>query len=255
MSSAPRTAPIGRVLRHYVALLLALVLPLLAGRGDSVASQSSPTAASTPVPPAVDILGRASARIAETETIHFTLDIEGETYIDDGNTIQLLEAEGDLVRPDRVSTEFKIKVAIPTLTIRLIKIGDRAWSTNPVTGNWGEAPPEFSYDLGILFDTEDGLGPVMGKLRDPQLLADEEIDDRQAHHVAGTVDLAVIDPITGHTMDGSPVAVDIWTDRATDDLLRVRLAEPNTDENDEAAATWTLDLSDHGKQVTIEPPD
>ena len=253
MSATPRTARSGRFPRDYVALLLALVLLLLAARGvDGKASQATPAA--TPVPPAVEILSRASARIAETETVHFTLEIEGETYIDDGNTIQLLEAEGDLVRPDRVSTEFKIKVAVATLTIRLVKIGNQTWSTNPVTGSWGEAPPEFSYSPGILFDTEEGIGPVMGKVRDPQLLEDEEIDDREAHHVAGIVDQEVIDPITGHTMDGFPVAVDLWIDRETDELLQVRLAEAKTDEDDDDAATWTLVLSDHGEQVTIEPP-
>ena len=258
MSSARRNSSLGRVSRTSIALLLALLLSVIAARGgESEARQSTSIATPAPTPTVVeDILARASARIANTEAVHFTLDIEGNTYIDDANTIQLLEAEGDLVRPDSVSTEFKIRVALPTLTIRLIKIGDRAWSTSPITGRWGEAPPEFSYDPGILFDTEDGIGPVMGQVDDPQRLDDEEVEGVEAYHVTGTVERATIDAITGHTMDGSPVAVDLWIDRATDDLIKVRLAEPPIEgEEEDEAATWTLVLSDHGKQVTIEPPD
>ena len=251
MPFAPWNAPsaAGRRGRGPLVLLLLLGVLTVGGR-DGRASTPSPTAD----PAAVEILARASERIADTEAVHFTLDIEGETFIDDGETIQLLEAEGDLARPDRVRTTFKIKVSLATLTIELITIGDEAWSTNFVTGDWGPAPAEFGYSPAILFDTQEGIGPVMGKVTAPRLLDDEEIDDRPAHHVAGVVERDIIDPITGGTMDGSSVAVDLWIDRETDDLLRARLAEPETDEDDDPA-TWTLDLSDHGKTVTIEPPD
>ena len=54
-------------------------------------------------------------------------------------------------------------------------------------------------------------------------------------------------------MTGSPVTVDLWIDRETDDLLRARLAEPPQPDK-ENPATWTLDLVRHGEEVSIEPP-
>jgi len=219
------------------------------GSGDA----SAPTPSPTPVPTAAAVLARASARLAATETVRFTLNVEGTTYVDGGDTIQLLEAEGDLVRPDRVSTTFKVKVLAPTVTIRLITIGDQSWTTNLITGRWGEADPEFSYSPGVLFDTQDGIGPVMGRVEAPTLLPNEEINGRSAHHIAATAAQETIGPITADTMAGSPVAVDLWVDVATDDLLRARLTEPASVGNDDPA-TWVLDLTDHGAKVEIEPP-
>ncbi len=54
-------------------------------------------------------------------------------------------------------------------------------------------------------------------------------------------------------MKGSPVAVDLWIDIQTGDLLRVRLEEPTSAEKDDPA-TWTLDLYDQGDKVEIESP-
>lgn len=228
-----------------VASLLGLLPTPAAGQ------EAAGTPSATPI--ANQILARASQRLAVTETVHFALKIDGETFIDDGGTIQLLEAEGDLLRPDRVRTTFRAKVLVPTITIELITVGEQSWTTNIITGDWEPAPPEFSYRPTILFDDQQGIGPVMGRVSEARQEEDEEIDGREAYHVSALVDRAIIEPITAGTMTGSPVAVDLWVDRETDDLLRIRLTEPPSEGRDNPA-TWTLDLSDHGDPVAIEPP-
>ena len=232
--------------------LLALVslAPLLAG--GTAASSRAETATSTGTPTAIDLLARASRRLAETQTVHFRLDIEGETFVDDGGAIRLLEAEGDLQRPDRVATAFKAEVLTRVITLNLVTIGDQTWTTNILTGDWETAPPEFAYRPTILFDSQAGIGPVMGRVQDVELLGEEEIDGRESLHVAARVEESVIGPLTYETMTGSPITVDLWIDRESDDLLRARLAEPPDAGND--PATWTLDLSEHGEQVAIEAP-
>ena len=236
---------------HAGAPLLALLVVIIAAgcpRGAIVAGQDG---AATPVP--TDLLARASQRLAETETVHFELEVDGETFIDDGENIRLLEAEGDLQRPDRVRTTFRVEVRSPILTIELITIGDQSWTTNLITGDWEPAPPEFSYRPSILFDNQNGIGPVMGRVSEATMLEAEEVDGREAHHVSALVEKEIIEPLTAGTMTGSPVAVDLWIDKETADLLRVRLTEPPSEGRDDPA-TWTLDLSDHGDEVTIEPP-
>ena len=204
---------------------------------------------------ATEILTLASARLAQTKTVHFDLDIDGETFIDDAKTIQLLEAEGDLARPDRVATAFRARLlGAATVTIELITIGDESWTTNLLTGNWEIAPAEFGYDPSILFDDQNGLGPVMGKVTDVERQDDDKVDDREAYHVKAIVEQEIIDDLTAGTMKGSPVAVELWIDRETNDLLRAKLAEPST-EDIKHPATWTLTISDHDRDVTIETPE
>lgn len=200
-----------------------------------------------------ELLTRASERLAETQSLRFTLSVEGETFIDDAGAIRLREARGLLVRPDRVQTDFKITVLNGvTVTTSLIIIGSERWSTDLISGEWGPAPEEFAYDPTILFDNQGGIGPVMDRVAGAERLEDDEVRGRAAFVVRATVDASVIGPLTFFTMRGSPVEVQLWIDAENDNLLRARLIEP-PDQGREAA-TWTLDLSGHGSDIEIEPP-
>jgi hypothetical protein len=200
------------------------------------------------------ILAAASTRIGETQTMKFTLDVQGTTMIDSSGTIQLLGARGALARPNLVDVQFQIKLlGTQTASIKMITSGDQSWTTDLISGNWGPAPAEFGYDPSRLFDTQDGLGPVMGKVENAQLVGSESVGDRESWHIRGTVLDDVIGPITAHTMNGEAVTLDLWVDNETSDLLRIRLSEP-TDEGIEDPATWTMELREHDEPVTIEPP-
>lgn len=212
-------------------------------------------AAITPEPTATPaaLLEMASKRLAETPTVHFALDVQGETFIDAGGNIRLLGAEGDLQRPDRVRTAFQAEVMDRAISLQLVTIGDQSWTTNILTGEWEDAPLEFAYQPDILFSTQDGIGPVMGRVENVERREDEEIEGQPTYHLHATVDESVVGPLTYYTITGSPVAVDLWIDQETHDLLRARLSEPPGPERPNPAV-WTLNLSHHGEEVSIEPP-
>jgi hypothetical protein len=192
--------------------------------------------------------------MAQTQSLRFHLGVEGVTYIDLAKTIQLLEANGELERPDRVHARFKIKI-VPgvTITTEIISISGESWATDIITGKWTKAPEEFTYDPTVLFDDQGGVGPVMNKVDNPQIVGMEKVGDKEAYHITGTATEEVVGPVTSETMHGSPVAVDLWIDTTSFDLLRVKLAEPASPDNSNPA-TWTLDLLDQNKQIDIEPP-
>jgi hypothetical protein len=216
-----------------------------------VTNEAEPTAQATPGP--TELLEMASRKLGETPTVHFTLDVEGETFIDSNRTIRLLGAEGDLRRPDRVRTTFQAEVMGRAVSLQLITIGEQSWTTNILTGEWGDAPLEFAYRPDILFSTQDGIGPVMGRVENVERLEDEAIADRPAYHLRAEVDEDVVGPLTYYTITGSPVTVDLWIDRETHDLLRARMSEPPGAERPHPAV-WTLDLSHHGEDVAIDRP-
>ena len=150
------------------------------------------------------MLELASKRLAETPTVHFALDVEGETFIDSGRNIRLLGAEGDLQRPDRVRTAFQAEVMDRAISLQLVTIGDQSWTTNILTGEWENAPMEFAYQPDVLFSTQDGIGPVMGRVENVERLEDEEIEGRPTYHLRATVDESVVGPLTYYTITGSP---------------------------------------------------
>ncbi len=235
--------------RGFWSLLTATCVLVLSACGPERERPTTPTA----TPAAAALLEMASKRLAETPAVHFALDVQGETFIDTGGTIRLLGAEGDLRRPDRVRTTFQAEILGRAISLQLITVGDRSWTTNVLTGEWGDAPLEFAYRPDVLFSTQDGIGPVMGRVRDVERLADEETAGRPAYHLRSTVDQDVVGPLTYYTITGSPVTVDLWIDQETHDLLRAQLSEPPGAERPNPAV-WTLDLSHHGEDVTIEPP-
>jgi hypothetical protein len=204
---------------------------------------------------AAAILSNASQRLAETNSLHFTLEIEGTTYIDESESIQLESAEGDLARPDKVATEFKVSLfGVSTVSIRMITIGESSWTTDLITGNWTEAPPEFGYNPSVLYDNQNGLGPVTGKMTGTKVAGTESIDGQDSWHVTGIASGEIMEPITAGTMAGNEIGVELWIDKETFDIHRVKVVEPKTDDKDDPA-TWTLNLSEFDEKVTIEAPD
>jgi hypothetical protein len=235
--------------RRFLSLLGAVCVLALGACGP--AENEAVTPESTPAPAA--LLEMASKRLAETPTVHFALEVQGETFIDSGRNIRLLGAEGDLRRPDRVRTAFQAEVMDRAISLQLVTIGEQSWTTNILTGEWENAPLEFAYQPDTLFSTQDGIGPVMGRVQNAQRLDDEEIEGQSTYHLRATVDQSVVGPLTYYTITGDPVTVDLWIDQETHDLLRARLSEPPGPERPNPAV-WTLNLSHHGQDVSIEPP-
>lgn len=252
-----------RLLRRSFDVSFLIALAFLVGgvavpstRSGSAAmvGQATPAGSPSVAPsPAVALLERASRRLAETVTVRFDLAVDGETALDADGSILLREAEGELQRPDRVRASFRAQVLGQNVTLQLITVGDETWTTDLLTGSWQPAPAEFAYRPSVLFDEQEGIGPVMGRVTRAEQLEDEEVDGRDAYRVRAEVAEEVIGPLTYETMVGSPVTVDLWIDRETDDLLRAELSEPPSEAKADPA-TWTLRLFDHGDEVSIEAP-
>lgn len=220
-----------------------------------VVTSPVPMASHAADPSVDDILMGAADRLEDSESMSFTMELEGTTYVDEAETIQLLGAEGTMQRPDKVDVTFTARfLGSQQISIRMITIGEEAWITDLVTGKWVSSPPEFGYNPSILYDDENGLGPVMSRMDDPKLAGSEEIDGRDAWHITAVVDGEVTEAMTSGTMRGSKQGLELWIDKETNDILRIRISEP-TDEDLEDPAIWTLTLFDHNKDVKIERPD
>jgi len=227
-----------------IALLLALALAACGSESADIDERLS----------AQDVLTNASERMANTQSMRFDLRVEGKTFIDPAKTIQLVSARGVMARPDRVDVEFQARLfGTGTVAIKMITLGDASWTTNLLTGKWETAPEEFGYNPAVLYDNQNGLGPVMGKLEDVEVVGIERVDDRTAYRISGNATEAVMDPLTANTMEGEQIGVELWIDGETWNLLRIVLREPESPDNPDPA-TWTMHLTDHDKQVSIEPP-
>jgi lipoprotein LprG len=216
--------------------------------GDDNDAAASPAAEVTPE----QVLEDASAAWAETESAHFVLEVDGDAYLDEDETIKLVSAEGDIKRPGSVKANATVDAQISVLDISLVAVDGEIFITNLLSGNWEEAPEDFSYDPSMLFSDTDGIGPIMTDLENPELDGTEDVNGQSAHRVTGTVAANRVAEITAGTIAGEDIDVTLWIGVEDAKLLRVVLTEPEGVR--ESPATWTLNLTDHGKDVEIEAP-
>ena len=127
------------------------------------------------------------------ETFHFLLRHEvGSTAL-----IPLLavdEAEGDVVKPDRLSAEFAARLGNIFVKASVIAIGDINYMTNPVTGQWETIETKVS-PLGF-FNPSKGISGMIVSLEQVRLL-EEPGDSGDKYVLEGVLEASVLGPLLG----------------------------------------------------------
>ena len=226
----------------YLGAICALVLGL-SGCGGSKASTTDTRT----------ILDSAAKRLDAVKSVHFALAIDGAAYIDTARTTQLRSANGDIVPPDQMQTKIKVAVVTINLDLSLVSLGADRYMTDPITGRWGPAQPGFDYSPTVLFDKQQGLSTVLGKLKDVEQLATEQVNGVETYHLRGKADRASIEPLTSGAIDGDPITAEFWVAKDNYNLIKLVLTEPQTPDKPKPAV-WTLTFSDYDKPVTITKP-
>jgi hypothetical protein len=237
-----------RLVPIILLLITALTISGCMGGDDDDADPEETSEAVT----AQAVLESARTAWAETNSAHFALDVEGDAFLDNAETIKLVSAEGDILRPDSVEATAELDVSVLVTDVSIIAVGGDMYMTNFVSGRWESAPDDFNYDPSVLFSETDGIGPILTELQSPELAGTEEVGGAEARRVNGTVTAETVEEITAGSIIGDSIAVSIWVGVDDARMLKVELVEPP--EARENPATWTLLLSDHNKDVTIEVP-
>jgi lipoprotein LprG len=243
--------------RRFPALILLflLVFTTTACMGDDDADDAvveTPEASPVAELTAEEVLESGRDAWAETESAHFTLEVDGDAFLDEDETIKLLSADGDIKRPGSVAASANVDAQITTVDISLVAVDGEIFITNLLSGNWERAPDDFSYDPSVLFSDTDGIGPIMTDLQNPELDGTEEINGQRAHKVTGTVAADRVGEITAGTIEGEAIEVTLWIGEDDAKLLQVVLTEPEGVR--ESPATWTLQMTEHDKEIEIEAP-
>ena len=219
------------------------------GRGASSPAPSTPvptltptssptlTPSPTPVNPAA-LLQESGKAMEGLESFHFRLDHRsGGTTLVPNLVIQ--EAQGDVVKPDKTSTEFSGTFGGFALRSSLRTLGDESYMTNPLTGKWESIPTDVS-PLGF-FNPRQGITAMMSRVDRASLV----LGDRGVYRIKGRLPAEALSPLAGTTAQGSTVAVELTL--GADDLY---LTEAVVD-----GVVRVITLSRFNMPVTIEAPD
>ena len=220
----------------------------VAGCGGSGGETHSPTvrAKSTPTPvdPAVVLLesGRAMQAL---ESFHFRLDHEkGFTAL---MNLALSEAEGDIVKPDKMAVDLVGGSGGFLIKSGLIVEGDDSFMINPLTEEW-EAVPREASPLGF-FDPQEGIASMLVAIEAP-VLTDS---DGRAYSIEGDLPTDALSPLIGPTLDGATVSIEVAI--SVDGYYLERVVFVGAAKEGEIEGTIrTIKLSRFDEPVTIEAP-
>jgi LppX_LprAFG lipoprotein len=201
------------------------------------------------------IVDKARTRFDQVNTLHFTVGIEGDVFLDQLHTEKLKSADGDLVRPDKVSLTAKAQVGPVNAQLKFIQIGDTAYLTNILTGKWESAPSGLTYDPRIVFDQNRGVAAILTRVQGWQPAPSEKIDGADTQHVHAPVPTTTVNDLVSSSLRGDTVDVDLYIEPKNNDVVRIVLAErPEAVTPGTVAARWTLDLSKQNDNITINAP-
>ena len=214
---------------------------------------STPTPAPTPTPTPVPfdptaVLERSGMAMQDLDSFRFELTHnEGGTQFIPGLVVE--EAQGDVVKPDRLSLKFSgIFGGGYAIKSTLISVSGTTYMTNPLTGAWQEMDDTVS-PLGF-FNPAVGIAAMMLQLED-----EEEVETGRddVHRLTGTLPAVALSPLLGTAIEDAYVDVDLTIDSERHYLLEA-IVSGRVIASDEAGIVRTIELRDFGEPIEIEAP-
>ena len=176
-----------------------------------------PTPASGPPPDVGEILRQSVSRLLALDSLAFTLEQqEGTTTLIGG--VEMRKAYGVVDIPDKFNLTVEAELASPRIFLKIgvVVIGDQAYMTNLLSGEWGQVsmasvPVNFR-NLGQT------LADITKAIKAPVLVGSERLGDRETHHIKGTIQSEELSGLVPGASQEFTVNLDIWLDQA-DKLL------------------------------------
>ena len=234
------------------ALLLSAALLL----ASVACSGAGPTATPTPTPKPVDPreeLQRTVESLMSLKSVTFDLEhLVGSTNLLPG--VLMNRAYGKAVVPGEFDITVEGELLFPRsyLEISMISLGEQAYMTNLVNGQWEEVSQSaLPIDLSDFGAT---LAGIVEEVQSPRFLGRESIDGVDVYHIVGDITSEVLKGLVPTAGTGFPVALEMWTERETG-MLRHALITGQVVATDVAEAQRQLKLEGANQPVTIERPE
>lgn len=203
----------------------------------------------------------AAASMSDIETAAFTLEQVGAPIpIDEQGQLLFQAADGRIALPSSADAVVTVEALGFTTEVGAIAIDGTIWFTNPLSGEWTEAPTGFSFDPATLFDPEQGFAGLLEETaasarfveeadQDP---ADDPTErDDPFYRIEADVSAERVEVLTSGLL-GADATVDTWIDTQSNRLVQVRFEIPINGETSE----WRLFVTDYNNgDIEISPPE
>ena len=238
---------IGRSRLVALALCLVVTLVLLISCAKSTATTTATPSSSLT---AAQVVSKGSDKLDTIKSFHFTLDqTGGGTPV--GMGMEMTKVDGDIVRPDRLKATVTGTVSGMSMGIQMISVGQVTYMTNPLTGGWEQLPSQFA--ILSVFNPNTGIATIMRGMTGLVKLSDEQSAGVICYHVSGSIDSQNLSPITGSSVKGTSIRVELWVGK-DDSLVRSVKLTGKITETEVPCIVRTLNFSAFDEALSIALP-
>ena len=194
------------------------------------------------------LLTKAVDEMTHLQSVRFVLLRDGDpVLLDTALGARFTRASGEYRAPAEVHAVVNASVGSAVLTIEVLWLPAGVFATNPLTGVYARVSGPITLDAPALFAPEGLPETLKSGLRALSFVGSEDLDGRDAYHLRAETDGARLKPLTGGVLVEGTHTLDLWIDRASSHLLRLRDRDPS-------GSGWTLDLTAHNTRVDIPLP-
>jgi LppX_LprAFG lipoprotein len=202
-------------------VIAATVLATVIGCGQKSSTATSPTPGASgtssaptsvaPSPQAAQLLQDSSKATTALRSLHVILATTDITTLPmesvDADVTNVQQGNGQAVG----SATVHLQPQAPAVAKQFLVTNKTMYTKNEAGAYASVGPAEKIYDPGIILDKDRGLGSVVGKVQNPQIAGNENINGVATVKVTGTIDAAVIDPVVPQLgKDGGTLPVTLY---------------------------------------------
>ncbi|MDJ0663066.1 MAG: LppX_LprAFG lipoprotein [Acidimicrobiia bacterium] len=206
------------------------------------------------LPPEPEIvLDAAAEAMGAVDYVRFKIEWAGGAPISIPDfRADFVDAEGSFAAPGAANGVATLAVGNARVQLGVISIEGDTWLTEPITGAWMDAPSGFNIDLAVLFDPEDGWGPLLSDgLSDIEWLGEEERSSEPRYRIRAVADADRVTTILAGLIPRQEVGIDLWLDTVTGHIREAELSTVYEGQTSD----WFLEFGEYGEPVEITPPD
>ena len=219
----------------------------------ATACGGEPDSGTTLPPEPEPVLAAASAAMGSIDYVRFKIERSGApVYIDPLDTLNFSVAEGQFAGPSSANAVVTLAIGNLNAQIGAIAIDGTTWLTNPITGEWEDAPAGYDFDPATLFDPDLGWRPLLSSgLSEVEWVGEETGSDGPRYHIRAEADQDRVAVILAGLIRKQPVTLDMWIEPGSG---YVREAELST-VHEGQTSDWYIEFTEFGEPVEIAPPD
>lgn len=233
----------------FLLALLALLAPTLTACGGNGGNSTSSSASSQAETPS-QLLARAKKTIDNTQAVHFTLTSKGAP----SGSSQLLGGEGDIKRPSSFQGTLKVQASGATVNVKVVSVGGTVYAQLPFTSSYSKVDPAtFGVgDPGQLLDPQTGISQLLTAVQNPTFSGQKRVNGEVVRTVSGDIPGKKVAQVLADKDPSQPVHAVFSIAEGSAQVRQVVLTGPffTAGQN----ATYTLQLSNYGENVTINAP-